>query len=78
MAAALDGQREAMLTGEENGALDVLGFDGANNQDRVAVDHSVEDVAGVVVAGIAREEDRATHGGAKPLGCRVIDAGSGR
>jgi hypothetical protein len=53
VAAALDGDREIIFPGEVHGTANILGVGGADNDVRTAVNHRIEDLPGVVVAGVS-------------------------
>src|SRR5436190_446280 len=63
MAAAVDGERDVLLTGDIDGSCDVVGARTAGDERGLAVDHRVEHRTGVVVRGIAGMDELAVEAG---------------
>jgi hypothetical protein len=57
VAAAVDRERDVLLTGDIDRGGDVVGAGAAGDERGLAVDHRVEHRAGVVVAGVARFDE---------------------
>ena len=75
VAAAADGDGDAVLAGEVDGGDDVGHVGAADDERRMAVDHRVVDHAGVVVAGVAGLDQLAAQRGDQALHCRFGDDG---
>ena len=67
VAAAPDGDLDAVLAGEPHAGDDVGGVPAARDGGRMLVDHAVVDGAGLVVAGIPRHDQVAAQGGGQLL-----------
>ena len=68
---------EAVVAGEVDGGDDVGDVGALGDEGRVLVDHRVVDRARLVVAGVARLDERAAHGGGQCLnGCVVEGRGA--
>src|SRR5262249_54736839 len=65
--AAADRDLEALVAGERQGRGDVAGVGALGDHRRTALDHRVEDRAGVVVAGVALLENPAAEAVAEAL-----------
>jgi hypothetical protein len=68
VAAAFDGDEQAVLAGELHAMHDVGGVDAAGDERRAAVDHAVPDLAGVAVVAVAGGQQAAPQGLAQRRG----------
>ena len=67
VAAAADGDLDAVLAGEPHTGNDVGGVAAAHDGGRVLVDHAVVDGARLVIPGVAGRDQVAAHGGGQLL-----------
>ena len=63
VAAAVDGQRHALLTSDVDGGDNIICAGATGDERGLAVDHPVEHRAGVVVPGVARFDELTTESG---------------
>ncbi len=75
VAAAADGEQQAMVAGEADGGDDIARVGTAGDQRRPLVDHGVEDRASLVVARILGADEAAAQGRGKSLHVSVWEGG---